>query len=121
MFRLYYSYHPVVFNITPLKIRLFHIHRIGCVIVSLFASGVVDRGFDHWQHNMCATFSANVTINNRLPIKVYHRICTPRHIRIEINHESQNVFWVLTWLADISKYFPSLLARDKILVPANPC
>ena len=26
------------------------------------------------------------------------RIYTLRHIRIEINHGSQNVFWVLTWI-----------------------
>jgi hypothetical protein len=51
-----------------------------------------------WQHKLCATLSANVNINYRLPIKVYYRICTLRHIRIEINHESQNVFWVLTWV-----------------------
>ena len=41
---------------------------------------------------LCATFSANVYINYRLPIKVYYRVCTLRHIRIEINHGSQNVF-----------------------------
>jgi hypothetical protein len=34
----------------------------------------------------------NVNINYRLPIKVYYRICTVRHIRIEIIHGSQNVF-----------------------------
>jgi hypothetical protein len=34
---------------------------------------------------LCATFSANVNINYRLPIKVYYRICTLIHIRIEIN------------------------------------
>ena len=45
-----------------------------------------------WQHKLCATFSEKVNINYRLPIKVYYRICTPRHIRIEINHGSQNVF-----------------------------
>ena len=33
-----------------------------------------------------------VNINYRLPIKEYYRICTLRHIRIEINHGSQNVF-----------------------------
>jgi hypothetical protein len=38
------------------------------------------------QHKLCATLSANVIINYRLPIKVYYRICTLRHIRIEINH-----------------------------------
>ena len=45
-----------------------------------------------WQHKLCATLSANVNIDNRLPIKVYYRMCTLRHIRIEINHGSQNVF-----------------------------
>jgi hypothetical protein len=45
-----------------------------------------------WQHILCATFSANVNINYRLPIKVYYRICALRHIRIEINQGSQNVF-----------------------------
>jgi hypothetical protein len=52
----------------------------------------------HWQHKLCAIFSANININYRLPIKVYYRICTFRHIRIEINHGNQNVFWVLTWV-----------------------
>jgi hypothetical protein len=47
---------------------------------------------------VCATLSANVNINDRLPIKVYYRICTLRHIRIEISHGTQNVFWVLTWV-----------------------
>jgi hypothetical protein len=37
-----------------------------------------------WQHKLCAIYSANVNINNRLPIKEYYRICTLRHIRIEI-------------------------------------
>jgi len=45
-----------------------------------------------WQHELCATLSTNVNINYRLPIKVYYRICTLRHIRIEIIHGSQNVF-----------------------------
>ena len=45
-----------------------------------------------WQHKLCATLSAKVDINYRLPIKVYYRISTLRHIRIEINHGSQNVF-----------------------------
>ena len=43
-------------------------------------------------HKLCATFSASVNINYRLPIKVYYRICTLRHIKIEINYGSQNVF-----------------------------
>ena len=49
-------------------------------------------------HKLCATFSASVNINYRLPIKVYYRICTLRYIRIEINDGSQNVFQVLTWI-----------------------
>jgi hypothetical protein len=47
---------------------------------------------------LCAIFSANVNINYRLPIKAYYRICTLRHIRIEINHGSHNVFRTLTWV-----------------------
>ena len=45
-----------------------------------------------WEHKLCATNSASVNINNRLLIKVYYRFCTLRHIKIEIIHESQNVF-----------------------------
>ena len=45
-----------------------------------------------WQHKLCVTLSANVKKNYRLPIKVYYRICTLRHIRNEINRGSQNVF-----------------------------
>jgi hypothetical protein len=44
-----------------------------------------------WQHKLCATLSANANINNRLSIKVYYRIYTVRHIRIEIIHGNQNV------------------------------
>ena len=51
-----------------------------------------------WQHKLCATLSANVNINYRLPIKVYYCICTLRHIKIKINNGRQNVFWVLTWV-----------------------
>ena len=43
-----------------------------------------------WQHKLCATLPTNVNINYCLPIKVYYRFCTLRHIRIEINHGSQN-------------------------------
>ena len=45
-----------------------------------------------WQHTLCATYSANVNLNYHLPIKAYYRICTCKHIRIEINHGSQNGF-----------------------------
>ena len=45
-----------------------------------------------WHHKMCEKLSASVNINYRLPIKVYYRICTLRHIRIEIIHGNQNEF-----------------------------
>ena len=67
-----------------------------------------------WQHKLCATLSANVNINYRLPIKVYYRISTLRHIRIEMIHGSQNVFCVLTWLGRILVNFIPLIS-------ANPC
>ena len=51
-----------------------------------------------WQHKLCETLSANININHCLPIKVYYRICTLRHIRIQTIHGSQNVFRVLTWV-----------------------
>jgi hypothetical protein len=51
-----------------------------------------------WQHKFCTTLFASVNMNYHLPIKVYYCICTLRHIRIEIIHENQNVFCVLTWI-----------------------
>ena len=39
-----------------------------------------------WQHKLCAILSASLDINYLLPIKVCYRICTLRHIRIEIIH-----------------------------------
>jgi hypothetical protein len=75
-----------------------------------------------WQHKLRATLSPNVNINYRLPIKENYRICTLRHIRIEIIHGSKNMFWVLTWVGGYhSKLYPSPLARDNILISTNPC
>jgi len=45
-----------------------------------------------WQHILCATLSASININDRIPIKVYYHSCTVRHIRIKIIQGSQNVF-----------------------------
>jgi hypothetical protein len=77
--------------------------------LTLMYKGLQDRNIYQTIHfkmqlKLCATFSANVNINYRLPIKVYYRICTLRHIRIEINHGSQNVFWVLTLIRYILLY-----------------
>jgi hypothetical protein len=69
---------------------------VGSIIMYHFFLKLSSAGI--WEHKLCATLSANVNINYRLPIKVYYRICTLRHIRIEIIHGSQNVFSVLTWV-----------------------
>ena len=53
-----------------------------------------DRLF-HWQHKLCATFSTNVNINYRLPIKVYYHICTVRHFRIETILASMIYFLII--------------------------
>ena len=75
------------------------IYRFGIIsLVHVTDFSVVNVHLDElssariWQHKLCATLSANVNINYRLPIKVYYRIYTLRHIRIEIIHGSQNVF-----------------------------
>ena len=48
-----------------------------------------------WQHKLCATLSADVNINYRLPTKAYYRICTLRHIRIEIILDSMIYFLII--------------------------
>ena len=60
----------------------------------------VDELSSAWigQHKLCATLSANVDIDYRLPIKIYYRICTVRHIRIE-----------------------KILGSQNVLISANPC
>ena len=81
------------------------IYRLGIISLAhalLYDFSVVNVHVDElssariWQHKLCATLFANVNINYRLPIKVYYRICTLRHIRIGMIHGNQNVFWVLT-------------------------
>jgi hypothetical protein len=71
-------------------ISLAHAHVTGFPIVNVHDGELSSAGI--WQHKLCATLSANVNINYRLQIKVYYHISTLRHIRIEINHGSQNVF-----------------------------
>ena len=68
---------------------------LGHALVHVTAFPVVNVHLDElssariWLHNLCETYSTNVNINTRLPIKVYYSICTLRHIRIEIIHGSQ--------------------------------
>ena len=60
-----------------------------------------------WQHKLCATYSVSVNVNNRLQFKIYYRIFTFRHIRIEIIHGSQNVFRVLTQVDGYQYFIPN--------------
>jgi hypothetical protein len=62
---------------------------IFCHLVKCVSSAVHNVNGQHLGEKR---FEDTVNKNHRLPIKVYHRICTLRHIRIEINHGDQNVF-----------------------------
>jgi len=74
---LLHQYFPVVkIHVTDVHVVKDHVEELSYARIS--------------QHKLCATLSANVNINYRLPIKEYYRICTLRHIKIEINHGSQN-------------------------------
>jgi hypothetical protein len=57
------------------------VHVTGFPVVNVHIDELSSAGI--WQHKLCATLSANVNINYRLPIKVYYRICTLKYIRIE--------------------------------------
>jgi hypothetical protein len=71
----------------PVNVTDFFIGSINC------NPNNADRGAVLFElHKLCATFSASVDINYRLPIKVYYHSCTLRHFRIKLNHGSQNVF-----------------------------
>ena len=56
----------------------------------------------HWQHKLCATFSTNININYRLPIKVYYRICTLKPGIHDTSFASKSPFkktWIKkTWI-----------------------
>jgi hypothetical protein len=74
----------------------------------------------HWQHKLCAIFSANVNINYRLPIQVYYRICTLRHMRSYFLCTNWQTRWkpecVLSFNMDwrILVFYPGSEARDTI-------
>jgi hypothetical protein len=66
-----------------------------------------------WQYKLCATLSANVNINYRLPIKVYYRICTLRHQNRNNSWERECVLsFNMGWL---------ILVWYNLLISANPC
>jgi hypothetical protein len=68
------------------------VHVTGFPVINVHVDELLSARI--WQHKLCATLSATVTINDRLPIKVCYHSCTLRHVRI---------------------------ARDKILIFPNPC
>ena len=55
-----------------------------------------------WPNKLCATYSANVNINNRLPMKVYYRICT-----CTLRHQNRNKWFFLPFIS-LWKVFPYL-------------
>ena len=63
---------------------------------AIYRLGIISLDMRRRKCTLCATLSASININYRLPIKVCYRICTLRYIRIEITHGNQNVFLVLT-------------------------
>ena len=98
IFRLHWTWNYNIWCMYIVKIwtNLSYLNNknASCFLGSRFQTFGV--GVESRQCKLCVTFFANVNINYRLPIKAYYRICTDRHIRIEIIHGSQNVFWDLT-------------------------
>ena len=81
---------PVIYRLSIISLAHAPVHVTDFLFINVHVDELSSARI--WQHKLCATLSTNVNINNRLPIKVYYRICTLRHIRIEIIHGSQNVF-----------------------------
>ena len=92
----YYSYGRVI-NATDFPVLKVHVTDFPFiqVYVDQLSSARIS------QHKLCATLSASVNVNCRLLIKVYYRICTVEHIRIEIIHGNQHVCCVWTWVGRI--------------------
>jgi hypothetical protein len=80
----------VIYRLGIISLAHALVHVTDFPVVNIHVDELSSGGI--WQHKFCATLSANVNINYRLPIKVYYHICTVRHIRIKIIHGSQNVF-----------------------------
>jgi hypothetical protein len=110
-----YFYHYKSLRYLPVSIFL----SFGCFYVSLHRGHTVSQCFSIWVYliqikrsilcfptniwrfihyslHLYITFALFMFI--ALPIKAYYRICTLRHIRIEIIHGSQSVLWALTWV-----------------------
>jgi hypothetical protein len=79
---------------TILLLRMLHQYdRLSCCKVHVTDFPVVKVHVDElssaqiWQHKLCATLSANLNINYRLPIKVYYHICTVK------TYQNRNNSW----------------------------
>jgi hypothetical protein len=69
IYRLYNLIRTCAANVTDFSVVNIHVEELSSAQI--------------WQHILCATFSARVNINYRLPTKVCYRTCTLRHnIRI---------------------------------------
>ena len=80
----------VIYRLGIISLAHALVHMTDFVVVNVHVDELSSARI--WQHELCATLSANVNIDYRLPINVDYCICTFRHIRIKIIHESQNVF-----------------------------
>jgi hypothetical protein len=58
-------------------ISLVHVHVTDFPVINVHVDELSSARI--WQHKLCATLTANVNINYRLPIKVYYK---GRHVRI---------------------------------------
>jgi hypothetical protein len=88
--------------------------RLTCPVVNVHVtdSPVVKVHVDElssvriWQHKLCATLSANVNINYRLPIKVYYHICIVRHQNRNKSWKPECVLSFDVGWRIISKFYP---------------
>jgi hypothetical protein len=78
---------PAIYRLGIISLAHVQVHVTDFSVVNVHVDKLSSARI--WQHKLCATLSANVDINYRLPIKVYYRICTLRHIRIKIIYGSQ--------------------------------
>jgi hypothetical protein len=74
----------------------------------------------HWQHKLSATLSANVNLNYHVPIKIYYRICTFRHIRIEPPLTSNNWTQKKTTTYGVGSNLDPSLGKAPKCVEVNP-
>jgi hypothetical protein len=75
----------------------------------------------HWQHKSCATFSASVNINYRLPIKVYYRISTLRQLILGNQSKISSLSYKLLYIKDFQNKNVTCAWLNKIRCILNDC